>query len=381
MLKLSNQNTHFEEEDMWKAIAIVFLIISCAIYDNFKEVVDTSSDTNYYRLNESKAELYVKNAFGIHKDSYGLLLPLNSDNSFRDQGDALIWNSVYVASLCLSDMFQDERWELWQSIRDNLITEEGRPYRHPSKMQGTKSTSISKDGMIGFLYLGAIVKYTNCPNIVDEYPTFVERMYKYGKSNDWEYGIGNTETSVTLMANQMSLDIVLKLYGIKHSVPVHIKDAYAALEMPALYKKLHKCQNKGEECDAAKGLGAFQIHLNYLATVIAHIGTIVNGTPRYSSEETEQFLLALSNVGLEQGYPNWLYIATYRHFVTKLPTYNDVNEYLSGFPAFTLPNETIGAGPYGCTDYIWQRVMPQGCSENGREYIGADYLHAWAWTL
>ena len=98
----------------------------------------------------------------------------------------------------------------------------------------------------------------------------------------------------------------------------------------------------------------------------------------YSVDQLMDMTEKLGKVGIEIGFPNWLFVASSRSHLMDMPTYNDVNEFLlDSFPE-NLPGESNAVAHWGCSDYIWQRIPGERCSGSAKEFIGLDFLILYA---
>ena len=126
-------------------------------------------------------------------------------------------------------------------------------------------------------------------------------------------------------------------------------------------------------------MGAFGSHLFYLQVVTHYLEYKITGSATYYSKSSlDTMLYDAARLGDSIDQNNWLMVAAYRHF--NGGTFNDVNTFLNGFPD-VLPGEIEGtnATSRGCTDFMWQRVGWEHCSNNANTYVGNDLLQAYAW--
>ena len=106
------------------------------------------------KANDYIAASYVQSS-PLH-DAYGFLLPYDLSEAtvgnpeiHGGQGDAGMWNSVALANMCMLQAagntdLDAEILTLWGNIRDQLLTSDGRPLRHP---KSTELFTISRDIM------------------------------------------------------------------------------------------------------------------------------------------------------------------------------------------------------------------------------------------
>lgn len=150
-----------------------------------------------------------------------------------DYGDALIWNAVTLATYCILNQafeqnslykgeptlnLQEKIDTLWSNMKSNMITPDGRPYRHPKEK--LVDNSISRDGMMGSLYLGAIAKYSKC-TVADGEEGYAKKWLvpfrNYAIKHNFD--IGATPDEKVVNSNDMygatieTMKMVLNIYG------------------------------------------------------------------------------------------------------------------------------------------------------------------------
>ncbi len=350
-------------------VIILFALVGCG-----ESILPKDKEKKDYNV-DSKAAHYMKvSAEGSRfYDEYGLLLPIK-DGVHKDQGDALIWNSVTLAALCLTG--SDNVAYLWESIK-TLQTEDGRLFRHPIYADGVGKTSISKDGVLGFLYLGVIAKHTDCSPVEEEYGIMLAKFKDYVITHNYEMGVGHKDISVTFLSDRHTLRTVLRMYGISSEgldfkTSVHDLSA-AGFWAHTIFDLDYACQHGDANACSAKGtMGSFMNHLAFLSVSIAYYGSLYNEDSQYTQSQAKDLLKDMAGVGLDQKAYNWLFLTQLR-VAQGGKTFKDVNKFLKeSFPSDT-PTETNGVKGWGCTDYIWQRAPYQPC-ENDAHYLGTDFL-------
>ena len=360
------------------SILVTILLIACA---DINPIEDEEIESFAVQAQE-KAELYLSKSFSMLRDEYGLLLPNNGYGTFIDQGDALIWNSIALASLCLIGD-QEKIDDLWVSYITNLQMPDGSLIRHPTLKSGVGVSSISRDGITGFLFLGSIAWITKC-SIFPEYGERLQRFADYGANKNWL--VGAHPGDITPITDRHLIKMVLSLYN-RDTSNLSLKTSIHNLSFQVsianeVNKYTHECK-KGiqRSCDLVKHFSPFVSHLAFLSVVIARIDAMNNPNPTDSLPDTESWLLTLSAVGDDIGFNNWLFVAGYRKFVRDDATYRDIHKFIAEDFPHTLPTESNGVSGWGCTDYIWQRSPGEYCSDSKTIHIGQDLLLLYGLTL
>ena len=320
----------------------------------------------YSEALQVKAERYLVQQQDM-KDEYGLLLPKNWDGTPREHGDALMWNSIALASMCLIDDTENDfgimsLFEAYQQLQ----AEDGRLFRHPTIRESNTRTTISKDQITGFLYLAKTAKDTECI-ISGGIGSMLQRFAEYARLHKWQIGVGKTDITTTYWTDRHLLKKVLQLYGLDTSgldlkTSIHDTKGMSYIADDIFYTH-YKCRKDGGGyCEIAKGTSVFPAHLAFLSAMI--MGEVSS-------------LKELAKVGDNIGFNNWLFVTGYRT-TQKRKTFNDVEKFLvEDFPD-DLPNEINGVKGWGCTDYIWQRAPLEKCDNDTRTNIGNDLIHVYA---
>jgi hypothetical protein len=322
-----------------------------------------------------KARTYIQ---AIQYDEYNLALPVR-DNEFIDQGDALLFNSLLLAAFCILQEPSAERlWDAYQQVQIS----DGRLVRHPSLAAGKEATSISKDGVVGFLFLGSILIDHGCAAQQQVYKQMLDKFVHYAVSHNYELGVGKTDPSVTLLTDRHVLRMVMKLYDLDHSV-LDTKFSghdirYSAKIAPTVFRYNLHCKNGNAEACKIQMPGTFTIHLTFLSTSIALVDAKHNYNAQYSIPEVQEMLQQLASVGVEENVLNYLYLGKYWK-ETNQPVDDVFLFLLNNFPLLTSERqEVIG---FGCTDYVWQRTPYESCNQSDTRYVGVDFLLAYALAL
>jgi len=377
-------------------------LIDCELA-GFKTTSTVPTDIASYPMMtvETKANTYIESSYRqsspLH-DSYGFLLPydLNVANAGEpethgQQADAAMWNSVALANMCMlqaagNTTLDTEISTLWANIRDQLLTSDGRPIRHP---QSPDELTISRDIMGAFQYLGAIAFHFNCVPVKSEFGEWIARMTDYGRNHNWEMGIGLTNPTVTTLTNRRQLSVVLELYG-KSTENLDIASSTENLSQQSfladyIFENTHYCRRGfAGACIRTANFGSFANNLTYQSAVTMTIGRRHGVSQSYTENELKAIWLNIAKVGDSVGKNNWLFVAGYRYWNQSTPTFNDIKQFLAeSFPT-TLPGSANAIEGWGCSDFIWQRVPYQICKTGvastwGYTYIGNDYLSLYAY--
>ena len=335
---------------------------------------------------KTRTNSYISQSFAsgspLH-DSYGYLLP----NGSKHPNDALMWNSVSLATMCMLNGkdnidLSSEINSLWSTIKTNNFMADGRMIRHPMNVD---KRTFSNDMMLGFLYLGAMAKYTNCSQVTNDYLTKLNEAVTYLQNHNYDMqdpsSIGDSDSTTTVMSSntKRSIQRVLNIYGTTADLGSFGADSLLiqTQSAPWLAKNKYYCRN-GYLGSCVRGLnaGIYGNHLFFIRVVIAKIEKIITKTG-YSDNTLDEMLGNMAKVGNDFGYPNWLFVSAYRHFNSG--TFNDVNDGLYTIFPDLLPSESNTTG-WGCTDFIFQRVPMEPCSGDGEVQIGVDFLEARAFT-
>lgn len=355
------------------AIILFFVFYLMLLYgcsSGSEKVFQTSSEIPIDTTNEvdldSKKNFYFE-SMKSSNDSHGFVLPLDHSFQAHDQGDALLFNSISLVIQCKEKSLNLQQWEALK----NLQKENGEIIRHP---ENTKE--MSRDQLLGFLYLGAWAKKLNCSPIVDEFPTLLEKLVYYLKDRNWRVS-GNT-----YFTNRHPFGAVYHIYDLSDGV-LDLEKSVSSIAFNAgsadfFYSYKYKCEQTGHEfsCAIAGSFETFSIHLLFLQIVIFSIENEIANAPTFNQSELSEFWEGLAKVGDSIGFNNWLFVAGYRHFILDNPTFNDIYYFLkNNFPE-ELPTEKKGVDGWGCTDYLWQRTPKQFCNQDSTlKYTGIDFLH------
>lgn len=366
---------------MFKSILILSLalVLSSCAGDKPEIEIPPAKSVSYNKAGlELKAEDY---SFRLQfmKDEYGLLLP-KLGGAFIQQGDALLWNSIALASFCLLHS-ETETLELWNSFK-HLQTEDGRLFRHPLLKDGVYTTSVSKDGILGFLFLGAISKETNCI-IQEHYKTSLEKFAQYVVKHDYEMGVGETDLTVTYLSDRHTLRMVLRLFDLPSEhldFKTSVHDLYfQTRNSNAVYNHNADCKNPVkspfmvEFCSSDWFPGVFGNHLTYLSVYIAFVEAKNIENPVHSMGRIKDYTKYLAQTGIEKGTLYWPFVQLYR-ITRRQFLFEDINsELMKMFPE-KPPSESNQVEGWGCTDYIWQRIPFQKCNNDSTQYLGLDLL-------
>lgn len=374
-----------------------------------RNIPQTSSiitiDTNVTYDNStviSKAKTYIASSYNHttsrHYDAYGLLLP-KYNGTFEDKGDALAWTSVSLGTMCminrayLKGNLTDPAFDLssditqvWTDMKNSVIKPDGHLIRHPDDTGGT---SISKDHMSLFMNMLAIAKYTNCTQVTSDASTVLQNFIDYGIDNDWEMGeAGRTALSTTLLTGRHSLYDLNNLYNLGYTEDQ--LDLSTSGESTTLNTTVADYINENKfycrqgfpgACLRIANSGVYGNHLHFQTSVQFRIGALNNLEPIYNISKTTLFLENMGKVGQSVGQPNYLFLAAYRHFVLDNPTFNDINKHLDDAWPTDLPKENTPITTRGCTDFQWQRVGWEKCTNTSKEYIGTDFLLLFSYTV
>jgi len=360
-------------------LLIAYLAISCAP-DNKPKKKDpvesfeiTEQTDRYLKRFEVGSENY---------DQYSLLLPIENGTHIK-KGDALIFNSVALASMCMLEGFDSERVVLWDAVKG--LQKNGTFIRHP---ESQAKLSISKDQLTGFFYLAAIAKYTDCDPVVGDMPAILASLKQYGVSHDWEMATGKTDRSTTLWLDFHILKAIYGMYDLENSDfdlsrSIHYVEA-SSIVAPQLAYMAYLCRS-GEDklaCVDGKPVPVFGNHLLALTIAIFAVDSRVSKHPLYKKSKTNEWLKNISEVGDEFGYRNWLFFSMYSYFTGKGKGYkNNIDDFLvNWFPDQTGEEKDHAVLGWGCSEYIWQRVPPETCSGSPVYYTGIDFLHLYSWS-
>lgn len=316
-----------------------------------------------------------------HHDEYGLLLP-REGTEFKDQGDALLWNSIAVAVYCLLKE-NDKAFALWQSVK-KLQTSDGRLFRHPSLKDGVGRTSISKDGVIGFLFMGAMIYETSCFPMVLEYGDHIEKFAEYVRSHHYEMGVGVTDPTVTFLGDRHLLKSVLRLYDRSHEnldYKTSLHDLSVSAEAaPYIFNNKFLCDfinHQNPLCPALEQVSVFPSHLTFLSVITSWVDWKHNMNPLHERNELIQYSDSLARSGVDIGFPNALFITGSEVINESYDFKFAANQLNTLFPEH-LPSEKNAVRQWGCTDYIWQRLPKESCNQSGTGYLGLDFLLPYA---
>ncbi len=349
----------------------------------------------------AKAKTYIASSYAHgtsrHYDSYGLLLPKYTD--FEDDGDALAWTSVSLATMCMINKayskgnLTDSAFNLttdistlWTDMQNSVIKADGHLIRHPDDTDGT---SISKDHMSLWMNMLAMAKHTECEPIASEAGAIIKKFMDYGIANDWEMGeSGRTATSTTFLAGRHALYDLNNLYSQGYTsdqLELATSGETTALNTSVadfINENKYYCrQGYAGSCLRILNAGVFGNHLHFQTSIQFYIGSLNNSSPVYTLAESTQFLANLAKVGQNVNQPNWLFVAGYRYFTMTNPTFNDINAHLADDWPDDLPTENTAVTSRGCTDFQWQRVGWETCTGITKEYIGTDFLLLFAFTV
>lgn len=316
-----------------------------------------------------------------HRDEYGLLLP-KEGTQFKDQGDALLWNSIAVATHCLLKE-NDKAFALWQSVK-KLQTSDGRLFRHPILHNGLDRTSVSKDGVIGFLFMGAIIYETSCFPMVLEYGERLEMFSEYVRKHNYEMGVGVTEPSTTFLLDRHLLKSVLKLYDKNHEdmdYKTSLHDLSVSAESaPYIFNNKFICDFASHQkpfCSSLEYVSVFPSHLTFLSVMTSWIDWKHNMNPLHERNDLIQYSDSLARSGVDIGFPNALFI-TGSEIINESYDFKFAAHQLNTLFPDHLPSEKNGVRQWGCTDYIWQRLPKEPCDQSTTEYLGFDFLLPYA---
>ena len=341
-----------------------------------------------------KANTYLEKSFrhetSTHYDQYGLHLA-TSTSDFIHQDDNLIDSSQSLMSMCMvhksgfADLSTDIAL-LWTSIKDNLQLPDGRLIRHPDF---TSKTSISKDGIVGWMAMLAMAYHTNCEPIKTEAGPLITKFKEYGIANEWEYGAkGYQDSSTTKLTDRHKLKMLLNLYDqttddLDLSTSGHTLAESAKVADYINENKYHCQGGDPTACLNIGDAGVFVNNLVFLGMIVAYIEAIHKDNAFYNEVDLDIIFYNLGRIGDSIDYPNHLFLSFYRYFVYgNTATYNDAIAFLdSGFPN-TLTGEILGTNntEWGCTDSIWQRIPWEHCDMSNTEYIGFDFMLLFAVT-
>jgi len=350
----------------------------------------------------AKSKRYVSQSYNhstsSHYDSYGLLLPLRA-GSFNHQGDALGWNMVSLQTMCMltqayksgrldSDFdLASDMQQLWADLKSSIIHPDGHLTRHPAT---TRETSISKDHMAMFQSSLVMMKYFGCENILPDMSNALDKFIRYGAANSWEMGeAGKTDISTTFLNGRHTLYDASSVFGLGYAADDLSLSTSA--ETTRLNSSIADYINENKywcrlgypgSCLRIANAGVYGNHLNYSSVVLFRIGAPSGRNSIYTQIETKAFLEDMGKVGQNIGFPNWLFVAAYRHFVLgSAATYNDINKHLAEDWPDNLPTNTDAIKGWGCSDFIWQRVPEESCGEVPEQQIGTDFLLLFAYTV
>lgn len=403
---------------------VIFLsllsLLSCKVVDDYKKDLCSDSNSDCYEkafdtssivpddiessdaVNSAviaKAQTYINDSYDASSDkhdSYGFIFG-KEGSTFMHQGDGLMWNSVPLAAMCMMDSSSDytfttEIASLWNAIKTEMIMSDGRPRRHPLK-DGANGTSISRDMVTGYLYMGAMAKYTNCSGVTSDYLTYLEKVRDYAINNNWELQnpayLEKANSTTTKMGDNTKrmMVSVLKIYGGDYSSivldnpDINAMTAEMKLADWIAEKKFYCRQGFIGSCLKGANLGVFGAHLTFLHAVTANIEYKLLGSSTYFSEfDLDTLLYDAARIGNSVNHQNWLMVAAYRHFTGG--TFNDVYKALDEIFPDVIPGEIEGTNSTtrGCTDFIWQRIGWEYCSGSSEVYTGNDFLQAFAWS-
>lgn len=396
---------------MKKILLVLSLFISSCGYSPFREAWDdikgdateTSSEVpkdknssydNIWLLN--KGLVYINQSYRAtsrHYDQYGLLLPTKPTGmgGFKDQGDALLFNSFALANMCQIQQLVNEKklskdfdlsneiQSLGNNYQNYLQTKDGALIRHPDFIANKSYTSVSKDGIAGFLYLGSKVFESNC-SFKDQYKIMVINFLNFVKANNWEMSITKKDLSVTKLTDRHYLAMVLNLYDI--TADLDLGTSYHDLKSQTEYadyvnQNVSRCKElkyftDNAFCQLFDGTAVSGNHLTYLGLQVAIVEAKYKKNSQYTLGLLKDYSLNMAKVGDSVGAYNWLFVSGYRRYYER--TFNDIAEFLlNNFPE-NIPTETNGVLGWGCTDYIWQRTPFEKCNQDDTEYLGNDFL-------
>ena len=342
---------------------------------------------------ETRIQLYVDQLEG-HRDSYGIYLPIKNGDTFIDQGDALIWNSLLLAAYCRINM--DLSFNLdsiierdWWLYKDNFILQDGRPIRHPDLADGlTKSGSISKDGLTGFYVLGAVAYDTSCEPVKSEFSEVVTRVAKYAKGHDWLLGApgsGKKKLILSYLLNRIYLSDLLQLYGERRIVKrnrVLVDLSEHASNDAGEFRNKTKCL-RGDDiaCIQADKNSSTTWHLHH-ENLISHAIFTKHDIedPYYTRKQIGKFRKSMAKIGRSDRFrdgttmSNWLFVLPWR--INSGRSYFDIVRFLTRKFTDQLPNKSTPIGNWKCTVMIWQRnPLENKCDpDRDEEYLGLDFL-------
>ncbi|MBF0239030.1 MAG: hypothetical protein HQM12_15115 [SAR324 cluster bacterium] len=343
----------------------------------------------------AKALRYLEQSYrqgsALH-DEYGLLRPYQTSTSEHIHAwDALFWNSLSLSAMCLIQASVDLRRlpgtfqleteiaELWTHFKQNLQTRDGRLYRHPDYQNGVLSTSISRDGIIGFLFLGAVAKDSGCAGVTFDYRYRLILLKEYALNHHDEMGVGQTNAKETKLRDKPLLNMLLKMY---HIDPVEDTDVPSADDMQPLlehaesiYQTDLACQSGDVTLCKNNNIRFYLLHLHFLRNLVFWFDHQHNKIPEHTLDDITEKARLLALVGNRYHYYNWLFITGYR-MIHSPRSYRDASYYLqNNFPE-NLPTNQQGVADHGCAEYIWQKVdYDLSCAPiEDVTYIGTDFL-------
>ena len=350
--------------------------------DNYSAMDLTTQSTTYLQSYKTGSQFY---------DTYDLLLPIDPNGSFIHTGDALIWNAVALSTMCVlqydisknklnsSYDVSKEMTLLWTAFKNNLILSTGTIIRHPDS---TSNTSISRDAITGFLFLGAIAKQYNCTTISNDFGSILSTFISYGKTNKWDFATSSEKSkpSTTVLNDRHMLQATANIYGLSVDVDlltsIHNHKENMKM-MDIIYESRHKCRlGYPDACLRVGNSAVYSTHLTSMTNFIFYIDSKQSTNPVYTNSEIKDMSFYLGRVGGSISAYNWLYVMEYR-IINNSVSNNDVANALSSLFPSELPREN-NPTKYGCDEFIWQRVTYNRCSNNNTRYIGSDYLLVFA---
>ena len=347
-----------------------------------------TSTTNSTLVLNTKALTYIEASYRAGSamyDTHGLIVSRHADGTAKGQGDALLFNSISLSAMCLIDFavtkgtlnatfdMTTDLTALWTSYKTMQSTD-GRLSRHPIYSTANNYTTISKDMLTGFYYLGAMAHKYNCEPIKSEYGAVIRSFADYAIANNWEAGVGVTNNSQTKMTGRHLLYSVMTLYGLDTS-NLDLATSIYDLKTSAKYadyinENKYWCRSGyAAGCLKIANAGVFGNNLIFLSMEIATATTAL-----HSTADIKSWYYYLGKVGGSIGLPNWKFVTGYRN-VNGITSVNDAENFLNDKFPTGLPKENNAIADWGCAEYIWQRVPYEPCSSSDNTtYPGDDFL-------